>query len=85
MVYDVTEPASASFVTYTSNRDVAVSIKDIEEGVLDAGAAGDLGPESVLFIPAAQTPGGKAPLLVVGNEISGTTTIYRVEQVPEPE
>jgi hypothetical protein len=39
------------------------------------GSGGDLGPEGILFIPAAQSPNGQ-PLLVVSNEISGTTTLY---------
>jgi DNA-binding beta-propeller fold protein YncE len=40
-------------------------------------AAGDLGPEGLAFIPAAQSPSGE-PLLLVGNEISGTTSVLRL-------
>lgn len=42
------------------------------------GAAGDLGPESIQFIPGINSPTGK-PLLLVGNEISGTTSVYSVK------
>ena len=37
--------------------------------------------EGVAFIDASNSPNGQ-PLVVVGNEISGTTTIYQVNQVP---
>ena len=40
--------------------------------------AGDLGPESIVFIAAADSPLAGVPLLVVGNEISGSTTVYRL-------
>ena len=71
MVFDVTNPFAPGFVEYTSNRDLSV--------VPGAGVdAGDLGPEGMLFVPAADSPNGKA-LLIVGNEISGTTTIYQVQ------
>lgn len=69
MVYDITDPMAVSFVSYTNNRDFS--------GDAEAGTAGDLGPEGVLFIAAADSPTG-ANLLVVTNEISGTTTIYEV-------
>ena len=71
MVFDVTNPFAPGFVEYTSNRDLSV--------VPGAGVdAGDLGPEGMLFVSAADSPNGKA-LLIVGNEISGTTTIYQVQ------
>ncbi len=62
MVYDVTTPASPFFVTYLNTRD---------------GSAGDLGPEGITFVPANRSP-NKEPLLIVGNEVSGTTTVFRV-------
>jgi hypothetical protein len=38
---------------------------------------GDLGPEGITFVPAAQSPTGE-PLLIVSNEVSSTTTIWEV-------
>jgi hypothetical protein len=38
----------------------------------------DLGPEGVFFIPAEQSPRGFGPLLVVTNEVSGSTTVFQV-------
>lgn len=40
----------------------------------------DLGPEGLAFISAENSPNRK-PLLVVGNEVSGTTSIYAVDVV----
>jgi Collagen triple helix repeat (20 copies) len=74
MVYDITEPRNARFVQYLNNRDFSVS--DIEASVRGDGAVKDLGPEGLIFIPAAQSP-NNAAMLVVGNEVSGTTTLYR--------
>ncbi len=71
MVYDVTRPESPVFVTYLNNRDV--------NGDPEAGTAGDLGPEGILFVDAADSPNDK-PLLVVGNEVSGSTTVYTIEK-----
>jgi 2',3'-cyclic-nucleotide 2'-phosphodiesterase/3'-nucleotidase/5'-nucleotidase len=69
MVYDVTDPLRPAFVQYVNNRDFTAAPQ--------SAAAGDLGPEGIIFIPAAQSPNGK-PLLVVANEVSGTTTVYEV-------
>jgi hypothetical protein len=39
--------------------------------------AGDLGPESIKFINAELSPNGN-PLIVIGNEVSGTVTVYQL-------
>ncbi|WP_307844561.1 choice-of-anchor I family protein [Actinotalea solisilvae] len=77
--FDVTDPAAPTFVTYVNNRDLAVSVDDAaEEDRAEAlAAAGDLGPEGLAFIPASDSPTG-SPLLAVGNEVSGTTTLLAV-------
>lgn len=71
MVYDVTDPVRASFVTYVNNRDFAFS------GATPA--AGDLGPEGLDFIAAEDSPTGR-PLVAVGNEVSGSTTLLDVRR-----
>jgi len=80
MVYDVSDPGAPSFESYANFRDftVDVCVRDAEdECVAPNPAAGDLGPEGLEFVPAAASPTG-VPLLLVGNEISGTTTIWQV-------
>ena len=62
VVYDVSQPTRPVYETYINTR---------------SGATGDLGPEGLHFVPADKSPNGK-PLLVVGNEISGTTVIYQI-------
>ena len=71
IVYDVTDPYQPMFVQYVNNRDFA--------GDAEAGTAGDLGPEGILFINADDSPIGE-PLLVTGNEVSGTTTVFSVTE-----
>lgn len=70
MVYDVSDPNDAFFVTYVNTRLTA-----------DNGAASsiddDLGPESLVYISPADSPTGDA-LLVVTNEVSGSTLVFRV-------
>ncbi|MGB3202588.1 MAG: choice-of-anchor I family protein [Nodosilinea sp.] len=78
MTYDITNPRESFFVDFVNNRDFA--------GDAEAGTAGDLGPEGLVFIAAADSPNGN-PLLVVGNEVSGTTTVFDASglQAAEPE
>jgi DNA-binding beta-propeller fold protein YncE len=74
MAYDVTRPASPTFAAYLNHRDFVP--------VIDAtnfAPAKDLGPEGLLFIPAEESPDG-TPLLVVSNEVSGTTTVVRISR-----
>lgn len=72
MVFDVTDPAAPEFVQYQNNRDFTKATNTLD--------AGDLGPEGVLFIAEDNSPNGK-PLLVVANEVSGTTTVYEISKV----
>jgi hypothetical protein len=74
MVYDVTNPQRARFVQYVNPRDFS---KDPES---ELALVGDLGPEGLAFISAEDSPSG-APLLVVGNEVSGTTAIYQIDVI----
>jgi len=71
MAYDITDPRDVRFVDYVNNRDF--------DGDAEAGTAGDLGPEGVLFIPRSDSP-ISVPLLIVANEVSGTTTVFRVNR-----
>ncbi len=76
MVYNITNPESPQFLQYLNNRDFSVlSQVDVENGL-----AGDLGPEGLAFIPANGSPTGE-PMLAVGNEISGTTTLYHLDLI----
>ncbi len=81
MVYNLNNPVAPSFVDYVNDRNfgVNVTIPDANgDGQPDTNpAVGDLGPEALTFIPAAQAPGGQA-LVVVGNEVSGTVSLYTV-------
>ena len=74
-VYDVTDPAQAEFVTYTNNRDFTVDYD--EDNVAATSLAGDLGPEGLAFISKEDSPTADA-LLIAGNEVSGTTTVFSV-------
>jgi DNA-binding beta-propeller fold protein YncE len=74
MTYDITDPNNPMFLDYVNNRDFS--------GDAEAGTAGDLGPEGLLFVSADESP-NQQPLLVVTNEVSGSTTLYSID-APEP-
>ena len=76
MVYDITEPATTEFIQYINNRDF--SLPD-DPALL---TTTDLGAEGLHFIPAAASPdSAERPLLLVGNEVSGTTTIFAIDLI----
>ncbi|MBX3356357.1 MAG: choice-of-anchor I family protein [Phycisphaeraceae bacterium] len=80
MIFDATDPAAPKFAGYANPRaaEVDLSIDLDGDGVPDHfAAAGDLGPEGVHFLPASVSPTGR-PLLIVCNEVSGTTTLFEV-------
>lgn len=84
-VYDITRPRSSTFVTYVNNRDFSVSMEDVvDEGTEDPtealDRAGDLGAEGIAFVKGKDSPTG-SPLVLVGNEVSGTTTAFEVEKL----
>lgn len=92
LTLDLTDPRNPGYVDYVNNRrfrDAAgdpvptcaafdpPESDDLDDCVAPNPAAGDLGPEGLEFVPAHQAPRGK-PLVIVGNEVSGTTTVYEL-------
>lgn len=76
MVYDVTNPEDSTFVEYLNNRNVDIGFDET-----NFAQAGDLGPEGMKFVSAEDSPNGQ-PLLIVANEVSGTTTFYQISEQP---
>ncbi len=72
MVYDITDPAAPVFEEYANDRNFDTSL-DPSTG----DDIGDLGPEGIEFISAEDSPIDE-PMIAVSNEVSGTTTLYRV-------
>ena len=70
MVYDITDPFQPFFVTYVNNRDF--------KGDPEAGTAGDLGVEGLVFVSPDDSPTGD-PLLIAANEVSGTVTTFGID------
>ncbi|MCA9759083.1 MAG: choice-of-anchor I family protein [Candidatus Eisenbacteria bacterium] len=68
VVYDITDPNAPEFIAYENSRDFSGS----------ASTSTDLGPEGIAFISADDSPTG-TDLLAVGNEVSGTVSLYSVE------
>lgn len=73
MIYDVTTPSSPRFQDYVN---LALD-EAIAGGPHTAPGTYDISPEGVAFVAAADSPNGR-PLVLVSNELSGTTTVYEV-------
>ena len=65
MMYQITNPAKPKFVQYIRNTS-------------DASTAGDISPEGLKFISAADSPTG-VPLLLVGYEVSGSMAVFQIK------
>lgn len=74
LVYDITDPKAPVRMDYLNTREDWTT--EDPSTVLDT--VGDLGPEGLAFIPANDSPNGK-PLLLVGNEVSGTTAVFQLK------
>ncbi len=70
--YDLADPAAPTFAAYVTTRDAG--------GDAEAGTAGDLGPEGLVFISEDDSPTG-VPLLVVSYEVSGSVAVYEIRGV----
>ena len=66
MMFDITDLENVEIVSYANSRDYTADM------------AGDVAPESVAFVPAADALNEKN-MLVVANENSGTIAIYSME------
>jgi hypothetical protein len=69
VVADVTNPFAPTFIDYVNVRTFGVPA--------NTDAAEDLGPEGLFVISEEDSPNGR-PLLVVANEVSGTTRIFEI-------
>ncbi|MDL0402273.1 choice-of-anchor I family protein [Corynebacterium lehmanniae] len=87
IVYDITDPAKPAYTAYINNRDFSINMEELADEGDDAVKAGlekvgDLGAEGLAFVPAKDSPNGEN-LLIVGNEVSGTTTVFQVDSLIE--
>ena len=81
MVYDVSNPLRPIFQDYASNRAFVDQAGDFLDVETPAGlsATGDLGPEGIEFVSAADSPISGVPVIIVSNEVSGTVTMWRID------
>ncbi len=70
MVYNVTDPANPEYLQYVNSRGTVPGEPE----------SGDLGPEGVVFVEAADSPTGKA-LVILSNEVSATLSIFSLDNV----
>ena len=85
IAYDITEPAAPRFAFYLNNRNFAVDPEEVcesgEPKSEECAEIGDIETESVLFIPAAESPNGRA-LLVATHEQTDSVTLIELKPLP---
>ena len=72
MVFDVTDVNDVEYVTFENNRDFTADPT--------TPAAGDLGPECIIFIPNSETTHSN-DIIAVANEVYGTISIFEIVDV----
>jgi hypothetical protein len=69
MVYDISNPESPALYDYINTRDFSGT---------SLAQMGDLGPEGIRAVAAADSP-TKRPLIFVANEVSGTIAVFEIQ------
>jgi PKD repeat protein len=72
MAYNVSTPTQPRFEQYVNARNFAQTP--------GPNSGGDLGPETITFVPRSQSPNGR-DLLLVSNEVSGSLSIFQVSRL----
>ena len=67
MAYDISKPQTPRFAAYANTRNLRTQVR------------GDRGAEGVTFMAEEDSPNGK-PLVLVGNEVSRTVSIFQVNK-----
>ena len=81
VVYDVTNPATPDVRDLRQPARLQRGGRTIPASPATSPPRATLGPEGLAFIPFCQSPTLR-PLLVVSNEVSGTTTVYQLSGGP---
>ena len=75
MVYDLSNPRKPEFVEYFNTRNFGIDFDDDELTPETFEQVGDLGPESIVFVPEKDNA-TDSPLLLVANEVSGSLSVF---------
>lgn len=75
MMYDISTPSAPVFIDYLNTAETSDQVPNLVTG------GGDVSPEGIAFISAADSPTG-VPLLAVSFEVSGTSRLMQVDVAP---